>query len=103
MNHRQGKGSATAIPALRKPLLGQEGGKRGCPPSKVESRLRGDIDWIVMKCLEKDRNHRYDTANVLAQDLRAFSRCRSTPLRATSDKRFQRSAVISMPEDHPTD
>ena len=47
-------------------------GKRGCPPFKVESRLRGDIDWIVMKCLEKDRNHRYDTANVLAQDLRAF-------------------------------
>ena len=32
--------------------------------------LRGDLDWIVMKCLEKDRGRRYDTANGLAQDLK---------------------------------
>jgi hypothetical protein len=31
--------------------------------------LRGDLDWIVMKCLEKDRTRRYDTANGLAADL----------------------------------
>jgi serine/threonine protein kinase/WD40 repeat protein len=31
--------------------------------------LRGDLDWIVMKCLEKDRARRYDTANGLAADL----------------------------------
>ena len=31
--------------------------------------LRGDLDWIVMKCLEKDRVRRYETANGLAQDL----------------------------------
>jgi eukaryotic-like serine/threonine-protein kinase len=31
--------------------------------------LRGDLDWIVMKCLEKDRTRRYDTANGLAQDI----------------------------------
>jgi tetratricopeptide (TPR) repeat protein len=31
--------------------------------------LRGDLDWIVMKCLEKDRARRYDTANGLAMDL----------------------------------
>ena len=31
--------------------------------------LRGDLDWIVMKCLEKDRSRRYDTANGLALDL----------------------------------
>jgi len=31
--------------------------------------LRGDLDWIVMKCLEKDRSRRYDTANGLAVDL----------------------------------
>ncbi len=31
--------------------------------------LRGDLDWIVMKCLEKDRTRRYDTANGLASDI----------------------------------
>jgi serine/threonine protein kinase/Leucine-rich repeat (LRR) protein len=38
-------------------------------PSKLGSMLKGDLDWIVMKCLEKDRKRRYDTANGLAQDL----------------------------------
>src|SRR5213079_3401702 len=32
--------------------------------------LRGDLDWIVMKCLEKDRARRYETANGLAADLK---------------------------------
>jgi serine/threonine protein kinase/WD40 repeat protein len=31
--------------------------------------LRGDLDWVVMKCLEKDRRRRYETANGLAMDL----------------------------------
>jgi hypothetical protein len=31
--------------------------------------VRGDLDWIVMKCLEKDRTRRYETANGLARDL----------------------------------
>jgi serine/threonine protein kinase/WD40 repeat protein len=32
--------------------------------------LRGDLDWIVMKCLEKDRRRRYETANSLASDIK---------------------------------
>lgn len=32
--------------------------------------LHGDLDWIVMKCLEKDRTRRYETANGLAEDVR---------------------------------
>ena len=32
--------------------------------------LRGDLDWIVMKCLEKDRSRRYESANGLAMDLK---------------------------------
>ncbi|MEM1183741.1 MAG: serine/threonine-protein kinase [Planctomycetota bacterium] len=32
--------------------------------------LRGDLDWIVMKCLEKDRTRRYETANGLADDIK---------------------------------
>ncbi len=40
-------------------------------PSEKETvaALRGDLDWIVMKCLEKDRSRRYETANGLALDL----------------------------------
>jgi len=34
--------------------------------------VRGDLDWIVMKCLEKDRNRRYETANGLAMELKRF-------------------------------
>ncbi len=36
---------------------------------KLIHLLRGDLDWIVMKCLEKDRTRRYDTANGLASDV----------------------------------
>jgi tetratricopeptide (TPR) repeat protein len=36
---------------------------------KLGLLLRGDLDWIVMKCLEKDRTRRYETANGLAADL----------------------------------
>src|SRR5262249_4948387 len=50
--------SATAIAARRK-----------SNPRRLSRLLRGELDWIVMKCLEKDRNRRYETADALAQDL----------------------------------
>src|SRR6185503_9986736 len=36
----------------------------------LSNQLKGDLDWIVMKCLEKDRQRRYETANGLAADLK---------------------------------
>ncbi len=36
---------------------------------RLISLIRGDLDWVVMKCLEKDRTRRYDTANGLALDV----------------------------------
>ncbi len=36
---------------------------------KLVHLIRGDLDWIVMKCLEKDRGRRYETANGLAMDI----------------------------------
>jgi hypothetical protein len=36
---------------------------------KLVHVVRGDLDWIVMKCLEKDRARRYETANGLAADI----------------------------------
>src|SRR4051794_29796017 len=43
--------------------------RRHSEPRKVGHALRGDLDWIVLKALEKDRARRYDTANDFAQDL----------------------------------
>jgi len=42
---------------------------RQTDPPRLLHLVRGDLDWIVMKCLEKDRNRRYETANGLASDL----------------------------------
>src|SRR5207302_2917013 len=42
---------------------------RRTEPKKLGLLLRGDLDWIVMKCLEKDRTRRYETANGLAADV----------------------------------
>ncbi len=44
--------------------------KRRADPRSLLRELRGDLDWIVMKALEKDRIRRYETANGLAMDLR---------------------------------
>ncbi len=43
--------------------------RRGIEAPKLVSELRGDLDWIVMKALEKDRARRYETANGLASDI----------------------------------
>jgi WD40 repeat protein/serine/threonine protein kinase len=45
---------------------------RGLEPNKLGGQVRGELDWIIMKCLEKDRNRRYETANNLATDLQRF-------------------------------
>jgi serine/threonine protein kinase len=48
---------------------------RGAPIEDLVKGIRGDLDWIVMKCLEKDRARRYDTANGLALDIRRHLEC----------------------------
>jgi tetratricopeptide (TPR) repeat protein len=45
---------------------------RGLEPKKLSGLVRGELDWIVMKCLEKDRNRRYETANGLARDVERY-------------------------------
>ena len=42
---------------------------RKVAPKRLASVVRGDLDWIVMKSLEKERSRRYDSANALADDL----------------------------------
>ncbi|MES2925003.1 MAG: protein kinase [Verrucomicrobiota bacterium] len=43
---------------------------RNSDPAKLTNLVRGDLDWIVMKALEKDRTRRYETANGLAMDIK---------------------------------
>ncbi|HKW28637.1 MAG TPA: serine/threonine-protein kinase [Verrucomicrobiae bacterium] len=47
-------------------------GKRGLEPARMISLLKGDLDWIVMKAMEKDRSRRYETANGLAMDMTRY-------------------------------
>lgn len=42
---------------------------RRLDPKRLTTRLRGDLDWIVMKALEKDRNRRYESAAEMASDI----------------------------------
>jgi len=45
---------------------------RHTEPARLSKDVRGDLDWIAMKCLEKDRNRRYETASALAMDIQQF-------------------------------
>ena len=45
---------------------------RGLEPKKLSGVVRGELDWIVMKALEKDRGRRYETANGLALDVQRY-------------------------------
>jgi serine/threonine protein kinase/tetratricopeptide (TPR) repeat protein len=46
--------------------------KRGTDAKKLGQLVRGDLDWIVMKALDKERNRRYETANGFAADIERF-------------------------------
>jgi WD40 repeat protein/serine/threonine protein kinase/tetratricopeptide (TPR) repeat protein len=45
---------------------------RGTEPKKLSGLMRAELDWIVLKSLEKDRNRRYETANGLAHDIERY-------------------------------
>ena len=46
--------------------------QRHTEPAKLTKLVRGELDWIVMKTLEKDRNRRYETANGFAADVQRY-------------------------------
>lgn len=52
--------------------LAKLGGMFSSDPSRLASMIRGDLDWIIVKAMEKDRSRRYETANGLALDLQRF-------------------------------
>jgi serine/threonine protein kinase/Flp pilus assembly protein TadD len=46
--------------------------RRGVDPRKLPQMLHGELDWIVMKCLDKDRTRRYETASAFAADVQRY-------------------------------
>jgi serine/threonine protein kinase/tetratricopeptide (TPR) repeat protein len=63
-------------PSTRLSTLGQAAAtvsmQRRSDPKRLTRLCRGELDWIVMKCLEKDRGRRYQTTNDLALDLQRY-------------------------------
>jgi WD40 repeat protein/serine/threonine protein kinase len=63
-------------PSTRLSTLGQAAdtvsANRQSDPKKLSQLLRGELDWIVMKALEKDRNRRYESANAFAADVQRY-------------------------------
>jgi non-specific serine/threonine protein kinase/serine/threonine-protein kinase len=76
--------------------------RRRTDPSSLVHQLRGDLDWIVMKAMEKDRTRRYPSVSELAADIRRHTRHEpvvagppSTPYRVRKFVRRHRVAVIA--------
>jgi len=65
-------------PSLRVSTAGEQvqtiGEHRQIQPLKLQQILRGDLDWIVMKAIEKDSSRRYETASSFADDIERYLR-----------------------------
>ena len=46
--------------------------RRGTDPTRLSRLVRGELDWIVMRCLEKDRTRRYETVTGLTKDVQRY-------------------------------
>jgi hypothetical protein len=60
------------LQTLNKEELTKTARRRQIEGPRLVSQLHGDLDWIVLKCLEKDRTRRYATANGLAMDIEHY-------------------------------
>ncbi|EMI27904.1 serine/threonine protein kinase [Rhodopirellula europaea] len=79
----------STLTAERIRSLGLQNGGAGTSQSRsLNSDLRGDLDWIVMKALEKDRTRRYDSAASLADDIRHY--LHGEPVTARPPSKFYR-------------
>ncbi|OAI56198.1 hypothetical protein AYO49_00925 [Verrucomicrobiaceae bacterium SCGC AG-212-N21] len=63
---------STALDTMAQEKLTTVAHHRSSEPPKLIHAIRGDLDWIVMKALEKDRSRRYETANGFANDIQRY-------------------------------
>jgi serine/threonine protein kinase len=69
LREREPSRPSTRLSTLSANELTTAANRRGLDAPKLVSMLRGELDWIVLKCLEKDRVRRYQTANALLVDI----------------------------------
>jgi eukaryotic-like serine/threonine-protein kinase len=83
---------STRLATLQGEELTTTAQRRSADAPKLIHLLQGDLDWIVMKCLEKDRTRRYETANGLAADIQRHLKNEPVVARPpTVAYRFQKS------------
>ncbi|HEX9047777.1 MAG TPA: serine/threonine-protein kinase [Verrucomicrobiae bacterium] len=63
---------STMIMSLKRAEMNATAAHRFVDPANLVSQLKGDLDWIVLKALEKDRTRRYETVNGLAMDVQRY-------------------------------
>ena len=63
---------STRLQELPEPDVTSAAQRRQVEPARLAGLIRGDLDWIVMKAIDKDRTRRYATANELAADVERF-------------------------------
>jgi serine/threonine protein kinase/tetratricopeptide (TPR) repeat protein len=63
---------STRIGTLAGETRGAVSAHRNTDPRRLGQLVRGDLDWIVMRCLEKDRTRRYETANAVGRDVQRY-------------------------------
>jgi len=90
---------STKVATLQGEELSTTAARHSVHPPKLVTSLRGDLDWIVMKCLEKDRTRRYETANGLAFDIRRHLNNETVMARPPSaayrfQKAFRRNKLV---------
>lgn len=72
LREREPQRPSTILTTLQNDELTATAQHRHAEPPKLISQLKGDLDWIVMKALEKDRKRRYETSNALALDIQRY-------------------------------
>jgi eukaryotic-like serine/threonine-protein kinase len=63
---------STRLSTMQQAALSTIEEKRSVEPRRLSQVLRGELDWIVMKALEKDRNRRYESASAFAADVQRY-------------------------------
>ena len=88
LREREPPPPSTLLTTLGNTELKSVAAQRQAEPPRLILSLRGDLDWIVMKALEKDRRRRYETANGLAMEVQRY--LNNEPVVARPPSRFYR-------------
>jgi serine/threonine protein kinase/Flp pilus assembly protein TadD len=63
---------STRLSTLAQAALSTVAACRAAEPGQLGRQVRGELDWVVMRCLEKDRDRRYQSAGALADDVQRY-------------------------------